>query len=168
MSRSERETERPTVASAREMSASRVRETDLRCRVSGITVRQVRLGWACLTGSGGQFLLFRPWGLMLPEQPLVSERLKSAGGRIALSHKGRYWQISGLKSRWHWLRLFISARGECSKGDFSHCSVCEALGAYPCFRRALAARSLLSYTAGGAGGTPSIVARPTAWLVDQT
>ena len=30
---------------------------------------------------------------------------------------------------------------------------CEALGACPCFRRALAARSLLSYTAGGAGGT---------------
>ena len=33
---------------------------------------------------------------------------------------------------------------------------CEALGAYPCFRRALAARSLLSYTAGGGGRHPQL------------
>jgi hypothetical protein len=63
----------------------------------GICSRNV--GIACLAGSGGQSLLFRPWGLMFPEQPLVSERLKSAGGQIALSHKGRYWQISGLEKQ---------------------------------------------------------------------
>jgi len=82
---------------------------------------------------------------MLPEQPLVSERLKSAGGQIALSHKGRYWQISGLEKQVALdVIIYISAPAV---------RRCEALGACPCFRRALAARSLLSYTAGGAGGT---------------
>jgi hypothetical protein len=72
-----------------------------------------------LTGTGGQFLLFRPWEPDV-SRALVSERLKAAGGQIALSHKGRYWQISGLKKQVI-LRAIIyisTPAGECSKGRF--------------------------------------------------
>jgi|ERR1700722_8582292 hypothetical protein len=80
----------------------------------------MRLGWGCSAGSGDQILLFRPRHLMFPAQPLVSERLKAGGGRMALSHKGRHWQISGLEKPVG-LRaiIYISApAGECSKGRF--------------------------------------------------
>ena len=77
---------------------------------------------------------------------------------MTLSHKGRYWQISGLEKQVG-LRaiIYISApAGECSKGRFAHCSAVRgARSVPPCFRSALAARSLLSYTAGGGGRHPS-------------
>jgi hypothetical protein len=43
--------------------------------------------------------LFRPRHLMFPDQPLVSDRLKAAGGRMKLSHKGSYCQIFGLEKQ---------------------------------------------------------------------
>ena len=46
---------------------------------------------------------------------------------MTLSHKGRYWQVSGLEKQVDGARLFISGRplGSAQKGDFAHCSVVQ-------------------------------------------
>jgi hypothetical protein len=78
---------------------------------------------------------------------------------MALSHKGMYWQISGLEKQ-AGLRaiIYISApAGECSKGRFRALfGGARRSERTPCFRRALAVRSLLSYTAGGGGRHPLV------------
>ena len=54
---------------------------------------------------------------------------------MTLSHKGRYWQISGLEKQVG-LRaiIYISGpAGECSKGRFAHCSVVRGARSVPLF-----------------------------------
>jgi hypothetical protein len=78
---------------------------------------------------------------------------------MALLPKAGIGKFLALKSRWNCARLFISARplSSARKGDFAHCSVVRgARSVPPCFRRALAARSLLSHTAGGGGPHPQL------------
>jgi hypothetical protein len=90
---------------------------------------------------------------------------------MALSHKGRYWQISGLEKQvGSRAIIYISApAGECSNGRFRALfGGARRSERTPCFRRALAARFLLSYTAGGGGRqSPIILAGRTARLVVQ-
>ena len=155
MSRSERETERPTSAS----------------EYMGLLFLDLRLGWACSADSGNQFLLFRPWHRMFPGQSLVSERLKAAGGRMALSHKGRYWQISDLEKQVG-LRaiIYISApAGECSKGRF-RALLCGAKRSErtPVSDAPSPPVPFFLTLPEGRAAPAGIVAGPTAWLVDQT
>ena len=78
---------------------------------------------------------------------------------MALSRKGMYWQISGLEKQVGLgAIIYISApAGECSKGRFRALfGGARRSERTTCFRRALAARSLLSHTAGGGGRHPQL------------
>jgi hypothetical protein len=84
---------------------------------------------------------------------------------MALSQKGRYWQIFGLEKQvgLRATRLFISARplGSARKGDFAHCSVVRGARSGPPVSDALSPPVPFFLTPPeGAGGTPVIVAGP--------
>jgi hypothetical protein len=78
---------------------------------------------------------------------------------MTLSHKGRYWQVSGLEKQVG-LRAIIYIRGplgSARKGDFAHCSVVQgARKRAPLFPTRPRRPFLLSHTAGGGGRHPQL------------